>query len=173
MTPEEAVEKRQQLLRDGFCVVDNILSDEFLRELHDETERMMEDWVPPPDFKYQGQHVTARGEDNPTIQKLLDWPPYAPRLSNRWGLGDFASTGGIILLTKDPDEPALYWHQDWMQWNDPLSCSPWPQIIFVSYYLSDTSRGKRLSQSHSRHAPQAHLLCTTKWYRPTSKGRVL
>ena len=56
------------------------------------------------------------------------------------GLGDFASTGGIILLTKDPGEPALYWHQDWMQWNDPLSCSPWPQIIFVSYYLSDTSR---------------------------------
>ena len=55
------------------------------------------------------------------------------------GLGDFASTGGIILLTKDPGEPALYWHQDWMQWNDPLSCSPWPQIIFVSYYLSDTS----------------------------------
>ena len=31
MTPEEAVEKRQQLLRDGFCVVDNILSREFLR----------------------------------------------------------------------------------------------------------------------------------------------
>ena len=30
MTPEQAIEKRQQLLRDGFCVVDNILSDEFL-----------------------------------------------------------------------------------------------------------------------------------------------
>ena len=51
MSPEQAVEKRQQLLRDGFCVVDNILSDEFLQELRDETERMMEDWVPPPDFK--------------------------------------------------------------------------------------------------------------------------
>ena len=139
MTPEQAIEKRQQLLRDGFCVVDNILSDEFLRELHDETEHMMEDWVPPPDFKYQGQHVTVRGEDNPTIQKLLDWPP-TRRALEQMGLGDFASTGGIILLTKDPDEPALYWHQDWMQWNDPLSCSPWPQIIFVSYYLSDTSR---------------------------------
>ncbi|MXW81415.1 MAG: hypothetical protein F4Z57_21005, partial [Gemmatimonadetes bacterium] len=71
MTPEQAIEKRQQLLRDGFCVVDDILSDEFLRELRDETERMMEDWVPPADFKYLGQHVTARGEDNPTIQKLL------------------------------------------------------------------------------------------------------
>ena len=56
------------------------------------------------------------------------------------GLGDFANTDGIILLTKDPGEPALYWHQDWMRWNDPMSSSPWPQIIFVSYYLGDTSR---------------------------------
>ena len=118
MTPEQALEKRQQLLRDGFCAVDNILSDEFLQELRDETECMMEDWVPPPDFKYQGQHVTARGEDNPTIQKLLDWPP-TRRALEQMGLGDFASMGGIILLTKDPGEPALYWHQDWMQWNDP------------------------------------------------------
>ena len=138
MTPEQAIEKRQQLLRDGYCVVDSILSDEFLKELREETERLMEDWVPPPDFRYQGQHVTARREDNPTVRKLLDWPA-TRRALEQMGLGDFASTGGIIVLTKDPGEPALYWHQDWMQWNDPLSCSPWPQIIFVSYYLSDTA----------------------------------
>ena len=139
MSPEQAIEKRQQLMRDGFCVVDDILSDTFLQELRIETERMMEDWVPPPDVRYQGQHVTAQGTENPTIQKLLDWPA-TRRALEQMGLGDFASTGGIILLTKDPGEPALYWHQDWMQWNDPMSCSPWPQIIFVSYYLSDTSR---------------------------------
>ena len=83
MTPEQALEKRQQLLRDGFCAVDNILSDEFLRELRDETECMMEDWVPPPDFKYQGQHVTARGEDNPTIQNCSTGRLRAA-LSNKW-----------------------------------------------------------------------------------------
>ena len=138
MTPEQAVDKRRQLLRDGFCVVGGVLTDEFLGELRDETERLMEDWVPPPDFKYQGQHVTARAEDNSTVRRLLDWAP-TRRALEQMGLGDFASTGGIIVLTKDPGEPALYWHQDWMQWNDPLSCSPWPQIIFVSYYLSDTA----------------------------------
>ena len=55
------------------------------------------------------------------------------------GFGDFESTGGIIILTKDPGEPALYWHQDWASWEDPISVTPWPQQIFVSYYLSDTS----------------------------------
>ena len=138
MTPEEAQEKRTQMERDGFCVIDDILSDDFLQELRVEAEALMEDWVMPIDFKYQGQHVTTRGEDNSTIQQLLDWPP-TRRALEAMDYGDFTSTGGIILLTKDPGEPALYWHQDWMQWNDPLSTSPWPQIIFVSYYLQDTS----------------------------------
>ena len=26
-----------------------------------------------------------------------------------------------------------------MRWNDPLSLSPWPQTIFLNYYLTDTS----------------------------------
>ena len=138
MTPAEAQEKCTQMERDGFCVIDDILSDDFLRELRVETESLMEDWVMPIDFKYQGQHVTTRGEDNATIQKLLDWPP-SRRALEEMDYGDFTSTGGIILLTKDPGEPALYWHQDWMQWNDPFSCSPWPQIMFLSYYLSDTT----------------------------------
>jgi ectoine hydroxylase-related dioxygenase (phytanoyl-CoA dioxygenase family) len=138
MTPDTAREKRHQLERDGFCVIDDILSGKFLQELREESERLMEDWVMPIDFKYQGQHVTERGENNAIIQKLLDWAPSRQALE-QIGYGDFADTGGIILLTKDPGEPALYWHQDWMQWNDPISVSPWPQIIFLSYYLQDTS----------------------------------
>ena len=45
----------------------------------------------------------------------------------------------MLVLTKPARGPALYWHQDWMMWNDPLSCTPWPQTIFVSYYLDGTS----------------------------------
>ena len=138
MTPEEARTKRQQVIRDGYCVVDGILTDEFLQEVRDESDRLMENYVRPEEFKYQGQHVTANGADNEVIQRLLDWPASRQALE-QLGFGDFASTGGIIILTKDPGEPALYWHQDWMQWNDPLSASPWPQVMFVSYYLSDTS----------------------------------
>jgi len=33
------------------------------------------------------------------------------------GLGDFASRGGFIVLSKPPGGPPLYWHQDWTQWN--------------------------------------------------------
>ena len=55
------------------------------------------------------------------------------------------------LLSKPPYGPPLYWHQvssgpqpcfspaaeptrsqDWMGWNNPLSTTPWPQVIFFS-----------------------------------------
>jgi phytanoyl-CoA hydroxylase len=138
MSPEEARSKRRQVIGDGYCVVEQILTDEFLQEVRDESDRLMENHVMAEEFKYQGQHVTATGSDNEVIQRLLDWPASRQALE-QLGFGDFTSGGGIILLTKDPGEPALYWHQDWMQWNDPFAASPWPQVMFVSYYLSDTS----------------------------------
>ena len=138
MTPELAREKREQVCRDGYCVIDDILTEAFLQEVREESERLIKSHEPPDDVKYQGQHVSVRGEDNAIIQKLLDWEPSRQALE-QLGFGDFKSTGGIIILTKDPGAPALYWHQDWMQWNDPLSCSPWPQIMFLNYYLTETA----------------------------------
>ena len=137
MTAEVAIEKREQIIRDGYCVIDDILTEDFLQELRDESERLIEVHDPKPDIRYQGQHVNVRGSDNEIIQKLLEWKPSRQALE-QLGFGDFESAGGIIILTKDPGEPALYWHQDWTQWNDPITCSPWPQIMFLNYYLTDT-----------------------------------
>ena len=101
MTLEEATVKRTELERNGYCVIDDILGDQFLQEMRDESERLMKDWVMPPDFKYQGQHVTETGANNAIIQKLLDWPA-AQQALGQIGYGDFKTSGGIIILTKDP-----------------------------------------------------------------------
>ena len=34
MTPEVALQKREQMIRDGFCVIDNILTEEFLMKIN-------------------------------------------------------------------------------------------------------------------------------------------
>ena len=138
MQPELALATREQMVRDGYCFVDDILTEEFLQELREESERLIDAHVPPPDVRYQGQHVVAHAKDNEVIRRLLEWEPTWQALEEM-GFGDFVSAGAIIILTKDPGEPALYWHQDWMEWNDPISTTPWPQKFFVSYYLSDTS----------------------------------
>lgn len=72
------------------------------------------------------------------MRRLAEWQP-ARQALEQMGFGDFKHGGGLIVLTKEPYAPAFYWHQDWGQWNDPLSCTPWPQTIFLSYYLEDTS----------------------------------
>ena len=48
-------------------------------------------------------------------------------------------------------------HQDWMHWNDPLSLTPWPQTMFLSYYLQGLTRENGCLQvipgSHLRRTP--------------------
>ena len=139
MTSEQAVEKREQMLRDGYCVIDNVVPEDFLVELRNETERLIENHVELPEHVYQGQHIGVKRDDNSVIEKLLSWAPSYAALKEL-GFGDFeTNAGSVIILTKEPKGPPLYWHQDWMKWDDPMSASPWPQTIFLNYYLTDTT----------------------------------
>ncbi len=138
MTPQTALEKRGQMIRDGFCVVDNILSGEFLQELRVESERLICRHTQSDHAVYHGQHLMVSGADSPVVQKLLDSPSTRCAL-DEMGFDDFEPAKGIIVLTKDPGGPPFYWHQDWYHWNDPISCAPWPQHLFLKYYLTDTA----------------------------------
>lgn len=52
MTLKVALQKREQMLRDGFWVINNILTDEFLKELRDESERLLANYVQPDHTRY-------------------------------------------------------------------------------------------------------------------------
>lgn len=130
--------KREQLTRDGFCVVEGVLTAAFVQELRDETDRLLDSVDHPPSWKYQGSDLHINGRENPVIDRLVRWQPALDAL-REMELGDFGSRGGFIILSKPPGGPPLYWHQDWTQWNDPISAAPWPQYLFLSYYLVDTN----------------------------------
>ena len=51
MTPEMARERREQMLRDGYCVIPDILSPEFLLELGQESDRLNDTMEHHPDTK--------------------------------------------------------------------------------------------------------------------------
>jgi hypothetical protein len=138
MTPEEARQKRDQMTVEGYCVIDNILPESFLEELRQETDYLLDSVEHPARWKYQGSDLHIHGRDNALIERLDKWQPTRDALE-ALGLGDFRSRGGFIILSKPPGGPPLYWHQDWTGWNDPISAAPWPQYIFLSYYLVDTT----------------------------------
>ena len=69
-----------------------------------------------------------RFDDNAFYDRLAKWQPARDALA-AMGMEDFAGAGGLIVLTKEARAPTLYWHQDWMHWNDPLAMTPWPQTV--------------------------------------------
>lgn len=161
MTPDEGRIKREQLASDGYCVVDKVLTDAFLDELRVETDRILDSVTHRPEWKYQGSNIHVHGKDNPIIQRLVEWGPAWDALHSM-GLTDFTPHGGYIILSKPPGSPPLYWHQDWTQWNDPISLAPWPQYLFFSYYLVDTNLENGCMKAipgthHKRHELHAHL----------------
>ena len=139
MTAEEGTRKREQLTRDGYCHIEGVLSDEFLDELRRESDRLLDSAEFQPEWRYQGSDIHVDTRENAVMRRLLDWP--ATRMWMRaMQLVDFTPNGTIHVLSKPPGGPPLYWHQDWDTWNDPFSLAPWPQQLFLSYYLVDTDR---------------------------------
>ena len=45
-----------------------------------------------------------------------------------------------VIISKPAPSPRLYWHQDCMWWDDPPAYSDYSPMIFLMYYLDDTSR---------------------------------
>ena len=45
------------------------------------------------------------------------------------------------MISKPPHSPPLYWHQDGVLWNHPISYTNEPQQYFLMYYLVDTDLG--------------------------------
>ena len=116
MTVKIAREKREQMLQDGYCIIPDILTGDFLEELRRETDRMNDSLPHHPDTKYQGTHIGVNFEDSPVYRKLSDWPP-TRRALEELGFGDFQHGDHLLILTKVPYGPALYWHQDWGRWS--------------------------------------------------------
>ena len=137
MTREQGVEKREQLIRDGYCHVEGVLAGDFLETLRVESDHLLDSADHPPEWRYQGSDLHVNSGENAVMRDLLEWPA-TWQVMDAMGLTDFTPSGIVIILSKPAGGPPLYWHQDWMAWNDPISLSPWPQTIFFSYYLVDT-----------------------------------
>ena len=151
LTPEEAVQKRDQLINDGFCVVPGVLRGEMLERVRQFTNKFLDTHAVDfkhrfqgSDFHIQAERTWANHQDPnryhaPIVDEILDLPA-AQIACQALGLEGLSDTGGLIILSKPPHGPALYWHQDNMDWNHPKSSLPWPSSIFLSYYLVDTTR---------------------------------
>ena len=154
LTKQEAVSKRNQLVDDGYTVIPNILKDPLLSNLKNWSDDVFDHVPVDPKYRYQGSDIHVYTEriwtkmdikadekrfPDPIVEKLIDYPDQK-KVCAELGLENLKSRDNIILLSKPAFGPPLYWHQDFMNWNHPEAACPWPTVIFLSYYMNDTSR---------------------------------
>lgn len=159
LTASEAEEKRDQLVKDGFVVIPNVMPKALLYELCNFTSELCRKVTVSVALRYQGSsHVvhTTRSQKagahmdsnlhNKVVEKLND-EPNQRRVAELLGLESLRprkrNVGediNMLIISKPPHGPPLYWHQDFREWNSPVAATPWPHQVCFSYYLSDTTK---------------------------------
>ena len=67
---------------------------------------------------------------DPIVEKLINYPDQI-QICDEIGLENLKPRDNVILLSKPPFGPPLYWHQDFMNWDHPEAACPWPTVIFL------------------------------------------
>ena len=154
LDPNQARAGRDQLVEQGYTIVPGLLANPLLGELQHWSQQVFETVPVDPKYRYQGSdiHVYAprlwekmdaepdqKHFADPIVEKIIDYAPQK-QVCAELGLENLQPRDNIILLSKPAYGPPLYWHQDFMNWNHPEAAAPWPTVIFLSYYMSDTTR---------------------------------
>lgn len=130
--------KREELLERGFTIFKGVLPLEMLQQVRVLAEELAEQLSPADKekYKYQGSSIPFDFQHS-ILAQLTAWPGALEALA-ALGFPQTKFLSGYIL-SKPPKGPALYWHQDWTYWNDPISLAETPPQLFLMYYLTDTT----------------------------------
>ena len=157
-------QKRRQLTEDGFCLLPNVLDAAMLSKLRQVTDALLArtEAAHFDEHRAQGSIITVFEE--PFFTQLVCHQP----ILDAWHKLGFADPkwGSGFVISKPPQSPPLFWHQDGRFWDDPISYTPRIVQCFVMIYLVETTREngclRLIPGSHlKRHAlhdalPEAH-----------------
>jgi hypothetical protein len=121
---------RQQLLRDGYCVLPGIADARLLEHLRGVAARLLTQQTNPLDTVFWDPR-------DPACRKLAVWQPSLTALANL-GWKDVRYYTGYFI-NKKAGEARRPWHQDWWLWTDPISHGEAPPQLGLMYYLTDTT----------------------------------
>lgn len=128
---------RANLLSDGFCVVEKALPASLISELQAQSDNILQ--------SVDRDH-RDRNRSQGSLVQLADYPQFAPLIGaqelrdifSAMKFGDPRFSSGY-LISKPPQSPALFWHQDWWGWDDKISYTSALTQVFVMIYLTPTT----------------------------------
>ena len=132
--PITATAEREQLIRDGFCVFEQVLDPDTVARLN-----AMSEWTLAQVDAAHFAENRARGSiipywtyPHPAFTELLVHPG-ALAVFGRLGFDRPRVWSGFVI-SKPPHSPPLHWHQDGLLWDHPISYTDQPQQFFLMYY---------------------------------------
>ncbi len=164
MAVESPDHNRHLLEERGYVPVPSILSADMLRQARETTAELIAAQTQAHFDSRRSTGSMISVFDDPFFADLVSWKPALAALADL-GIADPRFTSGYVI-SKPPQSPPLFWHQDWGGWDDPISYAEPTLQIFLMYYLVDTAPAngclRVLSGSHrQRHSmhdaiPEAH-----------------
>ena len=152
--PIVAKEKRNQLMHDGFCTFEDVLSSEMVAKLNAMSEWMIgqQDEEHFEQHRSQGCIIPYWTCPHPTFTELLI-DPGAMAVFTELGFDAPKFWSGFVI-SKPPHSPPLYWHQDGVLWEHPISYTNQPAAVFFDVLFGRYEYTQRLFTFDSRLSPE-------------------
>ncbi len=130
--------KARQLIDGGYCVLEDMLDPKTLQHTRDASMKAVYELSQEQleDTRAPGSLINSNNQ--PGLADCIGNPKALAAL-DEMGFGDNGFWKAVII-SKPGHSPRLYWHQDCMWWDDPRAYSDYSPMIFLMYYLDDTTR---------------------------------
>ena len=129
---------RQNFLEDGYCVFENVFRNDDLDIIKNVSQKALSDLPLSHREKNKSQGSLILVANFPEFSHLIAHPVLL-KVFSILGFDDTRFSSGYII-SKPKKSPALFWHQDWWGWGDPVSYSEQIAQVFVMIYLQDTNK---------------------------------
>lgn len=128
---------RDNLLEHGFWVARGVLEAGLIDRLADWSAAALHQLDPAHRRANRSQGSLINLSDFPEFAVLIGHPALRA-LCAELAFADPVLSSGYII-SKPPQGPPLFWHQDWWGWDDPLSYTATPAQVFMMIYLTRTT----------------------------------
>lgn len=128
---------KRELIKDGYCVARNWIDPQLVEQL--------QTWSNVALSTISDTH-RENNRSQGSLINLSDHPDFANIIGDNKLLSLFSELGFTnpvfssgYIISKPPNSPPLFWHQDWWGWDDPVSYTAEPSQLFIMLYLTKTT----------------------------------
>ena len=135
----KATALRRQLIDSGYCQIPSVAPQELIERTRGLADAIAEA-VPEEEARrkrLQGSIISVNVHES--MVPIITLPEALEALRNL-GFEKPRFYSGYIISKPPENAPALYWHQDGILWDQPISYTDTPHQLFLMYYLIDTNR---------------------------------